>query len=60
VYEGRPQTRLHRRTGRDKLRKLVEYDLIVAEGHAHERTYSVVDASIESVVDLETGELATE
>jgi len=47
LYCDVPQTPVGKRSRRDKLAKLHEYDLIDLEGNGHERTYRVSDAAIQ-------------
>ena len=48
IYDGHERVPVGRRSRRHKLSKLVEYGLIECEGAARDRTYAVVDRSIES------------
>jgi len=52
VYRGREQTPISRRSRRNKLRKLREYDLLESEGDSQQRVYSAVDRSIDSAIGV--------
>jgi hypothetical protein len=52
VYYGYNTTSIGKRSRRNKLSKLREYDLIGQEGPAQNRVYFVLDESIEPPVDV--------
>ena len=52
VYAGRAVTPVGRRSRRNKLAKLVEYDLVRVEGEGRGRTYRPVDEELTSPLDL--------
>jgi Cdc6-like AAA superfamily ATPase len=53
LYRGSPQTPICRRSRRNKLAKLHEYDLIKFEGKEHDRRYGVVDDEIDPGVTFD-------
>ena len=52
LYAGYPQTPIGKRSRRNKLTKLREYDLIEHEGPPQNRVYRVLDCELESVINL--------
>jgi Cdc6-like AAA superfamily ATPase len=53
VYRGQDLMPIGRRSRRNKLAKLQEYDLVVAEGPAQDRVYRVTDSRIGSPIGFE-------
>ncbi|WP_135828552.1 Cdc6/Cdc18 family protein [Halorussus halobius] len=51
MYYGRERTPVGRRSRRNKLRKLVEYELVEAVGDSKSRVYRVVDESVTPSLD---------
>ena len=52
LYAGYPQTPIGKRSRRNKLVKLREYELIEHEGPPQNRVYRVLDSELESVIDI--------
>jgi Cdc6-like AAA superfamily ATPase len=52
VYRGIDRTPLGKRSRRNKMRKLCEYDLLECEGERRSRKYHVVDSQISSSIDF--------
>jgi Cdc6-like AAA superfamily ATPase len=55
LYLGRERMPVGRRARRNKLAKLVEYELVESEGEPQNRVYRVVDEAIEPLVDVASG-----
>lgn len=53
VYRSQPQQPIGRRARRNKLRKLVEYDLVAVEGEKRHRIYSAVDETVQGPVTID-------
>jgi len=52
LYAGYPQTPIGKRSRRNKLTKLREYDLIEHEGPPQNRVYRVLDDELKSVIEV--------
>lgn len=59
LYRDVPQTPVGKRSRRDKLAKLHEYDLVHLDGDAHERTYRIADESVEPELTFDVLDPAT-
>jgi len=52
LYAGYPQTPIGKRSRRNKLTKLREYELVEHEGPPQNRVYRVLDGELESVIEV--------
>lgn len=53
LYAGYPQTPIGKRSRRNKLQKLREYDLIESHGLPQNRVYTVLDSDLESEIEAD-------